>query len=91
MRARRKGPPADPGRLRGPREIMPFQTEDGSYRLVRRIRTARGVWWRGTVTLRLDLTPEDEKRGFNRTEVLSPTTAPLRTSSTTKGHTLLAT
>jgi hypothetical protein len=40
--------------------------------LVRPLRTAGSVWWRRDVDDSPRLTAEDQKRGFNRTELLSP-------------------
>jgi hypothetical protein len=52
--------------------IRPSQNEDGSYRWYGHHELPEAFGGGGELTIRLDLTLEDQKRGFNRTEVLSP-------------------
>jgi hypothetical protein len=53
--------------------IRPFEAaEGGSIRWYGTYEVPETFGGGGTLTLRLDQTPEDRRRGFNRTEVLSP-------------------
>jgi hypothetical protein len=52
--------------------IKADRTVDGAYRWYGEYELPEAFGGGGTLTIRLDLTPEDEKSGFNRTEVLSP-------------------
>jgi hypothetical protein len=52
--------------------IRPSQNADGSYRWYGHYELPEAFRGGGDLTIRLDLTVEDQKRGFNRTEVLSP-------------------
>jgi hypothetical protein len=52
--------------------IRPSQNDDGSYRWYGHYEVPDVFGGGGELTIRLDLTTEDQRRGFNRTEVLSP-------------------
>lgn len=52
--------------------IRPSQNEDGTYRWYGHYELPDAFGRGGELTIRLDLSAEDQKRHFNRTEVLSP-------------------
>jgi len=52
--------------------IKPDRSQDGSYRWYGEYALPQVFGGGGTLTLRLDTTDEDRRRGLNRTEVLSP-------------------
>ena len=52
--------------------IKPVMAGDGSFRWYAEYSLPEAFGGGGTLTVRLDLTVEDQKRKFNRTELLSP-------------------